>query len=201
LKKHFYIEKHMFIFFVGFFVYIAVEVIATALDHTISRQYTAPTAWASLIGFSSIWMGFTGGALLLLLSFVMKIPKIKELSVFFKSLIGMFCITGLELVSGIILNLWCKFGIWNYGGLNFLGQIDVPHSIIWFFATPAVIWLGNLFLFYFYREGDGPYSLLWAYLHLFIPTKRLDVLSYPLYNNERVFGNNILSSFKWYLKK
>jgi hypothetical protein len=106
LKKHFYIEKHVFIFFVGFIVYMAVEVIATALDHTISRQYTAPTAWASLIGFSSIWMGFTGGVLLLLLSFVMKIPKIKELSVFFKSLIGTVCITGLELVSVWYLELW-----------------------------------------------------------------------------------------------
>ena len=42
--------------------------------------------------------------------------------------IGSGTVTLLELVSGIILNLWLGLGIWDYSNMpfNFLGQICLP---------------------------------------------------------------------------
>ena len=47
--------------------------------------------------------------------------------------IGSGTVTLLELVSGIILNLWLGLGIWDYSNMpfNFLGQICLPFSLLW----------------------------------------------------------------------
>ena len=51
-----------------------------------------------------------------------------------KCLAGMIIITGIELVFGIVFNIILKENVWDYSNvpLNFLGQICVPFSLIWF---------------------------------------------------------------------
>lgn len=51
-----------------------------------------------------------------------------------KCLAGMIIITLIELVFGIVFNIILKEGVWDYSNvpLNFLGQICVPFSLIWF---------------------------------------------------------------------
>ena len=50
-----------------------------------------------------------------------------------QGIIGSLFITGVELFSGIVLNIWLDLGIWDYSGLpfNFLGQICLPFSLLW----------------------------------------------------------------------
>lgn len=57
-----------------------------------------------------------------------------QLSIWMKCLIGMLIITAIELVFGIAFNIILKEHVWDYSNvpLNFLGQICLPFSMIWF---------------------------------------------------------------------
>lgn len=57
-----------------------------------------------------------------------------QMSIWMKCLIGMLIITGIELIFGIAFNIILKEHVWDYSNvpLNFLGQICVPFSLIWF---------------------------------------------------------------------
>lgn len=57
-----------------------------------------------------------------------------QMSIWMKCLIGMLIITGVELIFGIAFNIILKEHVWDYSNvpLNFLGQICVPFSLIWF---------------------------------------------------------------------
>ena len=58
-----------------------------------------------------------------------------------KALMGSCAITALELVAGLILNLWLELRIWDYSNmpLHLLGQICLPFSVMWFFLCfPAL---------------------------------------------------------------
>ena len=50
-------------------------------------------------------------------------------------------VTGAELVTGMILNVWLGLGIWDYSGMpfNYKGQICLPFSILWIFVSIAAI--------------------------------------------------------------
>lgn len=57
-------------------------------------------------------------------------------------LISAVIVTVIEFVAGLILNIWLKLGVWDYYGLpfNFMGQICLYFSVVWFFlAFPAIV--------------------------------------------------------------
>ncbi|MBQ2734431.1 MAG: hypothetical protein IJF33_01225 [Clostridia bacterium] len=51
-----------------------------------------------------------------------------------RALAGTLFITAVELIAGCILNVGLGWDIWNYSELplNFLGQICLPFSVLWF---------------------------------------------------------------------
>jgi uncharacterized membrane protein len=55
------------------------------------------------------------------------------LGLLWQSLIGAAVITALELVTGIVVNLWLNLGVWDYQHmpLNLYGQICVPFIAAW----------------------------------------------------------------------
>ena len=122
----------------------------------------------SLMGYTSIYMGILGGFLALLIAFLCDNDKYFKLKVWQKLLIGGSLITFVELVSGIILNLWLKLNIWNYTGkFTFLGQIELKNCLLWtFIITPLIIWLDSHLTYYIYKE-DRPISLISIYQKLF----------------------------------
>lgn len=67
------------------------------------------------------------------------ISKNYQLNFWLKCLIGMLIITGIELVFGIVFNIVLKEQVWDYSNmpLNFLGQICIPFSLIWFAISGA----------------------------------------------------------------
>lgn len=57
-------------------------------------------------------------------------------------LVSAVIVTLIELAAGLILNIWLKRGVWDYSGLpfNFMGQICLYFSVVWFFlAFPAIV--------------------------------------------------------------
>ena len=50
-----------------------------------------------------------------------------------RALLGAGLITGVEFLSGCVLNLWLRWAVWDYSRLpgNLLGQICLPYSLMW----------------------------------------------------------------------
>ena len=50
-----------------------------------------------------------------------------------QALIGTAIITGLEFITGCIVNLWLGWNVWDYSNVpfNVLGQICLPYILLW----------------------------------------------------------------------
>lgn len=81
---------------------------------------------------------FFAGAIVL--SSFYYISKNYTLPLWLCGLLGMIIITLIELIFGIIFNLVLKENVWDYSKLplNFLGQICLPFSIIWYILSGIV---------------------------------------------------------------
>ncbi len=57
-----------------------------------------------------------------------------------RALLGALTITLVELVTGCVVNLWLRLGVWDYSSMpfNLWGQICLPFSAIWFFLCLPV---------------------------------------------------------------
>lgn len=61
-------------------------------------------------------------------------------------IIGSVISTGFELGFGYLYNIKLKLNIWDYSGspLNFKGQIDIYHSLIWAALTPVIVYFESI---------------------------------------------------------
>lgn len=85
-----------------------------------------------------------------------------EMPIWLQMIIGSLWITLLELIVGVIVNLWWGLGVWDYSDLpyNLWGQI-VPHfTFFWFWLALVGIALFDYIDFWFF-EGDKPKYYLW----------------------------------------
>lgn len=93
-----------------------------------------------LRGVTSGWMFFLGGFVglhfLLLRIAVGRVPMV------FLMLFGCVIITASELGGGMLFNKVMRLNLWTYDSyrFNFLGQIELFHSIGWFAMTPLSLW-------------------------------------------------------------
>lgn len=85
-----------------------------------------------------------------------------EWSLPLQALVCTVLITAVEFVAGLVLNVWLGLGIWDYSNLplNFMGQICLWYSALWFVLSlvfiPVFDWLR-----YLVQGGERPrYSLL-----------------------------------------
>ena len=136
-------------------VYVFIEVVFGAITAMSPR----------LIGQSSVWMFIVGGLSGYLLG-LLNDKGATNLKYPLPILLGGLIITTLELISGIILNIWCKFNIWSYSDckFNFLGQIELGHCICWLLLTPLAFWLDDVICHYMFGE-ERPAPLIDYYLN------------------------------------
>ncbi len=95
-----------------------------------------------------LWRGWTHGSMFLLggLCFVL-IGNLDRLlpgmPLLFQSVLGAGIITSLELLSGLVLNVWLGLGIWDYSSLpySFLGQISMTYFFLWIFVSLGAVFL------------------------------------------------------------
>ena len=82
-------------------------------------------------GYSHWSMAAAGGISLLLL--IKTFRKLKNAPHYFKALAGGIIITAVELLFGIVFNLFLGMSVWNYSSVpgNILGQICPVYSLIW----------------------------------------------------------------------
>jgi len=102
----------IFVFVLGGFFYGLVEVL-----------YRGYTHWSMIL---------TGGAVLL--TFYLLLPYLFNINLFLAAATGALIITLYEFSMGCIVNLWFKWGVWDYRHCpgNILGQICPQYSAYWF---------------------------------------------------------------------
>lgn len=76
-------------------------------------------------------MSLTGGTTFLILYNLYN--RLSNIPLVLKSLLGSGIITGIELLVGMIVNLWKKWNVWDYSHFRFhlLGQICPLYSFLW----------------------------------------------------------------------
>lgn len=78
-----------------------------------------------------------------------------------QGVLGSAIVTGAELVTGMILNVWLGLGVWDYSGmpLNYKGQICLPFSILWIFVSIAAVVLDDWLRYWLFGEERPHYTL------------------------------------------
>lgn len=128
----FLIIKYLTLFFFGGTAYYAIELLWRGHSHP-----------------SMIACGGTCFVLLYLLSFVgnsVKSSAVAPLLPTLRAALGALCITATELAFGVVLNLGLHLNIWDYSAmpLNFMGQICLTFSLLWFLLSLPIIKLCNV---------------------------------------------------------
>lgn len=117
------------------------------------------------VGYSCIelaWRGFThwsmavaGGSCFLLIHTVNRKWPSKKLWV--KSLMGAGIITGVEFVTGCVVNLLMHWDVWDYShrAFHLLGQVCPLFSVLWFLLCIPVLLLSSLLGRKFQQHKEG----------------------------------------------
>jgi uncharacterized membrane protein len=74
-------------------------------------------------------------------------------------------VTAIEFISGCILNLWLKLGVWDYSQMpyNLCGQICLLFSIWWFFLSFIGIFLDDYIRWKVFNEEKPRYHIFYSH--------------------------------------
>lgn len=89
-------------------------------------------------GYTHWTMSITGGICFLLIYYM---NESLGTSIWSKCLLGAALITSAELIVGVTVNIILKWNVWDYSQipLNFMGQICLPYSVLWYFLCLPVL--------------------------------------------------------------
>lgn len=91
-------------------------------------------------GRTDISMSIAGGVCLCLIDQICH-KKMQNCSLAQRCAAGSGIITGIEFLTGVVVNIVLKMNVWDYSAMpgNILGQVCLPYSLLWFFLTiPAL---------------------------------------------------------------
>lgn len=76
-----------------------------------------------------------------------------------QALIGTAIITGLEFITGCIVNLWLGWNVWDYSNVpfNVLGQICLPYILLWIPISLAGIVSDDYLRHWIFKEEKPHY--------------------------------------------
>ena len=131
--------KYLALFFIGGTIYVSIEHIWRGWSH-----------WTMFI---------LGGICFIALGLINEIldwdtPMILQMA------IGCVIITTLEFITGCVVNLGLGWDVWDYSQypLNFLGQISVRSSVLWYFLSAVGIVLDGTIRWKVFGEDKPKYK-------------------------------------------
>ena len=85
-----------------------------------------------------------------------------EMPLWKQVLIGACIITGLEFITGIIVNLSLHWNVWDYSSMpgNILGQICPQYFILWLPVSLVAMVLDDWLRYWWFREEKPHYRLI-----------------------------------------
>ena len=123
---------------------------------------------AIYVGIEMLWRGHSHPSMFILggLCFV-SIGLINELfpwelGIVWQALIGGTMVTCLEFITGVIVNIWLKLGVWDYSGLplNILGQVYLPFYFAWVGLSVVAIVFDDYLRYWFFGEEKPHYKIV-----------------------------------------
>lgn len=123
---------------------------------------------AIYVGIEMLWRGHSHPSMFILggLCFV-SIGLINELfpwelGIVWQALIGGTLVTCLEFITGVIVNIWLKLGVWDYSGLplNILGQACLPFYFAWVGLSVVAIVFDDYLRYWFFGEEKPHYKIV-----------------------------------------
>ncbi len=98
-------------------------------------------------GFTHWTMFFAGGLCFMILYrlFTRGTAGQKSNPLWKNCIIGALVITGIELLFGCIFNLALGWNVWDYSDypLDFMGQICLLYTLLWFLLSAPIVWLAR----------------------------------------------------------
>lgn len=84
------------------------------------------------------------------------------LGLIWQMLLGAGIITVLELLTGLLVNVWLGWGVWDYSNMpiNLWGQICLPYSLLWCLISLPAILLDDWLRWKWFGEERPHYNLL-----------------------------------------
>ena len=112
-------KNNIILFLLGAFMYGLVEIVWRGYSH-----------WTMMIA---------GGLCFIVFSLIDE--KFKAIPLLYKCIMGSAFITSIELVFGVVFNVFLKLDIWDYSNvpINLFGQICLLYSVLWGFLCFAAI--------------------------------------------------------------
>lgn len=117
------------------------------------------------MGIELMWRGYSHWTMFVLggICFVL-LGRINEvipwnMPLWQQALIGTAIITGLEFITGCIVNLWLGWNVWDYSNVpfNVLGQICLPYILLWIPISLTGIFLDDYLRHWFFKEERPHY--------------------------------------------
>lgn len=132
--------KYSLLFLIGGFAYGGIEIIFR--------------------GYSHISMMIAGGICFILIGLINEVYP-KEISFIKQMAISSAIITVVELLTGLIVNVWLDLNVWDYSdhSFNFMGQICILYIFIWFLLSPVAIILDDYLRYYVLDEEKPHYKI------------------------------------------
>lgn len=83
-----------------------------------------------------------------------------DMPLWLQAVLGGLGITAVELVAGLVLNIWLGLGIWDYSHLplNLWGQISLLWSVLWILVAGGGIVLFDWLRYWLYCERRPTYK-------------------------------------------
>ncbi|MDF2950775.1 MAG: hypothetical protein K0S18_358 [Anaerocolumna sp.] len=111
-------------------------------------------------GYSHWTMAILGGICFILVGMLNEFYT-WDMALVSQMFLSAIIITGMELIAGIILNIFLGLDIWDYGNLpyNFIGQVCLAYSNIWFLLSLPAILLDDYIRYRWLGEEKPHYKL------------------------------------------
>ena len=137
-------------------------------------RHFAKEAVLALIGgsiyvfFELVWRGYRhismfilGGVCFVIIGLINELFP-WDLGLLWQSIIGAFVVTICEFVTGLIVNVWLRLGVWDYSGLpfNIMGQICLPFFFAWIALSIVAIILDDYIRYWFFGEEKPHYKFI-----------------------------------------
>ena len=109
-------------------------------------------------GHSHWTMALVGGVCFILIGAINEyLPW--ELGMIQQAFIGASIVTAVELIAGLILNVWLKLGIWDYSNMpfNLWGQICLPFFFAWLALSIVAIVIDDYLRYWLFKEEKPHY--------------------------------------------
>ena len=136
----FHLYKYLFLFLVGGFTYFYIEILFRGYSH-----------------FSMI---ICGGLAFILCGAINQLMHFR-ISLVSQMILSSIIITGLEFITGYLVNMRLHWNVWDYSGMpyNLYGQICVAYSAIWLVLSLVCIFVDDLIRWKIFDEEQARYYI------------------------------------------